>query len=238
MIRVVIIEDEPLLRLGIKTAINHEPDMEIIGEAGAGLEGLQVVQQTKPDIVLVDIGLPDTSGLEVTYQIKKDTTSKVVILTGHGSEELAELALSYGADSFLLKKNAPTLVKQAIISTYQNQCLLDPSITKQVIDNHQFRKSRILKKGKKFNEPLTACETEVLKLIACGFSNEEIGQRMFVTLSTVKSHANNILIKLNARNRSHAIIKGIQFGYLNSLEIFEEANLTSSNPASDKFSTA
>lgn len=237
MIRVVIIEDEPLLRLGIKTAINHEPDMELVGDAGEGLEGLTVVKQTKPDIVLVDIGLPDASGLEITYQIKKDTTSKVVILTGHGSEELVELALSYGANSFLLKKNAQTLVKQAIISTYQNDCLIDPSIAKQVIDNHQLRRERILKKGKKFNKPLTSCETEVLRLIACGFSNEEIGQRMFVTLSTVKSHANNILIKLNARNRSHAIIKGIQFGYLNSLEILEQANLTNPKPASEKFGT-
>lgn len=232
MIRVVIIEDELLLRLGIKAIINHESNMSVCGEAGNGLDGLKLVEQFQPDVVLVDIGLPDISGLEVTYQIKNHTASKVVIFTGHRSEELADLALSYGADSFLLKKNDPNWIKQAIISTCKNDYFIDPSITKRIIDNHIWRKNHVLRKGKKYNEPLSTCETEVLKMIACGFSNDEIARKLFVTLSTVKTHANNILIKLNARNRSHAIIKGIQFGYLNSLEVLEQENFTS-----EKFGT-
>ncbi|RCJ18620.1 hypothetical protein A6770_32740 [Nostoc minutum NIES-26] len=224
MIKVVIIEDESLLRLGIKALIDREPDMEICGEAGNGLDGLKVVQQSHPDVVLVDIGLPDISGLEVTYQIKQHTDSKVVIITNHRNEELADLALSYGANSFILKKTDIVLIRQAILSSYKNDCFIDPSMTKQIIDNHNWRKYHILRKGKKYNEPLSTCETEVLRMIACGLSNDEIARKLFVTLSTVKTHANNILIKLNARNRSHAIIKGIQFGYINSLDVLEQEN--------------
>lgn len=227
MIKVVIIEDESLLRFGIKALIEREPDMEICGEAGNGLDGLHVVKQSLPDVVLVDIGLPDISGLEVTYQIRQHTNSKVVIVTNHRSEELADLALSYGANSFLLKKTDITLIRQAILSSYNNDCFIDPSMTKQILDNHHWRKHHILRKGKKFNEPLSPSETEVLKMIACGFSNDEIARKLFVTLSTVKTHANNILIKLNARNRSHAVIKGIQFGYINSLDILQADSLLS-----------
>lgn len=221
MVQIVIIEDESLIRLGVTTAINNQPSLNVCGEASTGENGIKLVEEKKPDIVLVDIGLPDMSGLEVTSTVTKNTSTRVIVLTCNCSaaEELATYALNYGAKSFLLKKSDIGLLLSAIAAVSSNKYFVDPAINRQILEAHQWNNGRIFKKGKKCNEPLTKTETEVLKLIARGLSNEEIAQQLFVTLSTVKSHTNNLLIKLNARNRSHAIIKAIRLGYLNSVDL-------------------
>ncbi|MCC5612001.1 response regulator transcription factor [Nostoc sp. CHAB 5834] len=214
MIRLVIIEDESLIRLGIKSAINQEQDMEVCGEAGTGAEGMRLVELFQPDIVLVDIGLPDISGLDLIYDIKTRTNSKVIVITYHASQDVVNSALQNGADSYILKTMDLELIKQAINATYQNNSFIDPEIAKRVFENFACHNNKI--KGKRYRELPTPTEIKILNLIARGLSNKEIADKLFVTVSTVKGHSSNLFSKLGVRGRVNAILKARELGYLES----------------------
>ncbi len=212
MIRLVIIEDEDLIRLGIKTAINQEQNIEVVGESATGLGGMRLVEQLQPDIVLVDIGLPDISGLDLIYGIKSKTNSKVVVLTCHSSQDVVNCALQNGADSYILKRMDLELIKHAINTTYNNNSFIDPEIAKRVFQAFTAHHNKI--KGKKYKELPTTTELQVLKLIASGLSNKEIAEKLFVTVSTIKGHSSNLFSKLGVRDRVNAILKAKELGYL------------------------
>lgn len=212
MIRLVIIEDESLLRLGIKSAINQEQDMEVCGEAGTGTEGMRLVELFEPDIALVDISLPDISGLDLIYDIKTRTNSKVIVITYHASQDIVNSALQNGADSYILKTMDLELIKQAINATYRNNSFIDPEIAKKVFENFACHNKKI--KGKRYRELPTPTEMKILNLIACGLSNKEIASELFVTVSTVKGHSSNLFSKLGVRDRINAILKAKELGYL------------------------
>lgn len=214
MIRLVIIENEDLIRLGIKTAINQDQNMKVVGESATGHEGIRLVEQLKPDIVLLDIGLSDISGLEVIYEIKSKSDIKIIVLTYYSSQEVINLALQNGADSYVLKRNNLDLIKQAITSTHQNIPFIDPTIARRFFETYPRRGDKI--KGKKYKELPTQTEIQILKLIACGCTNKEIGEKLFITLSTVKSHTSSLFSKLGVGDRVNAIIKGRELGYLES----------------------
>lgn len=143
MIRLVLIEDEELMRLGITTAINKQPNMEMLGVASTGCEGIKLVEDNKPDIVLVDIGLPDISGIEVIEQIKLlPADYKIVVLSSHSSQDIVQAALDKGATSYVLKKNNIALVLEAIRVTYENKSFFDSDIGRRSFQNFFLRKSR------------------------------------------------------------------------------------------------
>jgi DNA-binding NarL/FixJ family response regulator len=217
MIRILVIEDEPLVRMGIKSAISEDSTMQICGEADCGESGLRLVQETQPNIVLLDIGLPDISGLDLVPVIKKISHSKVIIVTCNTQEYTVNCALQSGADSYLLKKDVE-LIKLAIRKTYEGECWLDSKITRQVLQ----KSKRGIRKGKLYEETLTPTEIEILKLIGRGLSNREIANKLFVTTNTAKSHVNRIFAKLNTKNRVQAVTRGEELGYLQvrNLEAF------------------
>ncbi|WGV29084.1 response regulator [Halotia branconii] len=214
MIRLVIIEDEDLIRLGIKTAINQEQNIEVVGESATGSGGMKLVEQLKPDIVLIDIGLPDISGLDLIYDIKSKTNSKVIALTCHSSQDIVNCALQNGADSYILKRMDLELIKHAINTTYQNNSFIDPEVAKRVFQTFTAHHQKI--KGKKYTELPTATELQILKLMSRGLSNKEIAEKLFVTVSTVKGHSSNLFSKLGVRDRVNAILKAKELGYLDA----------------------
>ncbi|WP_414545000.1 response regulator [Nostoc sp. CCY0012] len=219
MIRILIIEDEPLIRIGIRTAISEDSTMQICGEAESGEQGLKLVQETHPDIVLLDIGLPDVSGLDLIPVIKEQFDTKVIIITSNTQKYTINSALTFGADSYLLKQDVD-IMKYAIQRTFKGENFLDPKITKQVLQKNS--QNRGLRKGKLYEQELTTTEIEILKLIGRGLSNREIANKLFVTTNTAKSHVNSIFTKLNTKNRVQAVTRGEELGYLQvrNLEAF------------------
>jgi DNA-binding NarL/FixJ family response regulator len=211
MIRLVIIEKGSLIRCGVKSVINQEQDMDICGEADTGSEGMRLVEQIKPDIVLIDIDLPDISGLDLIYEIKTKTTSKVIVLTDHSSQDVVNAALQNGADSYILKSMNLELIKHAINATYDNNSFVDPGIAKRVFETFACH-TKV--KGKRYRELLTPTELQVLKLMARGLHNKDIAQELFVTVSTVKGHSSNLFSKLGVTDRMNAVIKAKKLGYL------------------------
>ncbi|MFN6499028.1 MAG: response regulator [Nostoc sp. DedQUE01] len=212
MIRLIIIDDEELIRLGITTAINQQPDMEMIANASTGEQGIKLVQQLQPDVVIVDIGLPDISGVEVIKQIKAYKGNiKVVVLSSNSSQEIVTAAIGNGAESYILKKNDVSLILEAIRTTYNNKSLFDSEIVKKGFLSF-FSKPKI--KGKIFDDRLTEREINVLTLIAAGFSNKEIGEKLFIGENTVKNHTRNIYSKLGVDSRINAILKASELGYI------------------------
>lgn len=214
MIRVVFIEDNDIIRLGITTAINQQPDIEMVGVGHTGNEGVELVKSLSPDVALVDIGLPDISGVEVIKQIKKyKNNTKVVVISCNSCQEVITAAISSGADSYILKKNNTSLIVEAIKSTYNNKSLFDSEIIKRgLLKIFPTQKT----KGNIFDDHLTQREISVLTLIAAGFSNKQIGEKLFIGENTVKNHARNIYSKLGVDSRINAIIKGSELGYISN----------------------
>jgi DNA-binding NarL/FixJ family response regulator len=210
MIRLVIIEDEELIRLGITTAINQQPDMQMVGIARTGHEGLKLVQDLTPDVLLVDIGLPDISGVEVIKQIKVNTSNiKIVVLSSHYAQSIVQSALNAGAESYILKKNNIPLLLEAIKTTfYDHRSFLDPDINRQ----NFFFQQKI--KGKTYQDHLSSTELQIISLMAGGFSNKHIAEQLFITQSTVKGHINKIFAKLNVADRVNALIEASKLGYI------------------------
>ncbi|RCJ22881.1 DNA-binding response regulator [Nostoc minutum NIES-26] len=209
MIRLALIEDEELIRLGITTAINQQPDMQMVGVARTGAEGLNLVKELNPDVILVDIGLPDISGIEVIKQVKLNRNTKVVVLSSHYSQGTVQSALNAGADSYLLKKNNVPLLLEAIKTTfYDNQSFFDPYISRR----NFFYPQKI--KGRAYQDNLTDTEIQIVSLMATGSSNKVIAEQLFITESTVKGHINKIFAKLNVSDRVNALIEASKLGYI------------------------
>ncbi|MBE9036594.1 response regulator [aff. Roholtiella sp. LEGE 12411] len=217
MIRIVIIEGQALLRLGLVNAISQSSVMEVCGEVACAAEGIELVAQTLPDIVIINISLPDMGGIEATIAIKQQFDCKVVILTDQDDEEIVALALSAGADSYLLSTSEPEILRYAIIKTKEGECWIDPKLPKNFLFNSNKAKEEknTNQKGKKFGVTLTSTELRTLKLMARGLSNEQIAKTMNVTEGTVKCYVHLVNKKLQAHNRVHAVMRGVKLGYFN-----------------------
>lgn len=211
-IKILLVEDHTIVRQGLRSLLEQNSGMEVIGEAENGKEAVQKAENLKPDIVLMDVSMPLLNGIEATRQIKKHWPEiKVLILTMHTTEEYIFQILRAGASGYIVKKAAHQELITAIHAVNRGDKFLSPSISKKVIEEY------ILKAGETIEqdsfERLTAREREVLQLISEGESNREIAERLFLSVKTVETHKANVMEKLELRTNAdlikYALRKGI-----------------------------
>jgi DNA-binding NarL/FixJ family response regulator len=233
-IRVALVEDHDLTRVGIRTALQQNEEIDVVGEAGNAAEGMKLLKMLKPDIVIVDIGLPDKDGIELTREIKSATVEeespiKVLILTLRDNKEAVLAAFAAGADSYCMKDIKFDNLLEAVRVTYNGNAWIDPAIARIVLQQarQNQQKSEVLADSKtnfqtaqtsETNEEaidpyiLTERELEVLQLIVEGCSNAVIAERLYITVGTVKTHVRNILNKLCADDRTQAAVRALRSG--------------------------
>jgi DNA-binding NarL/FixJ family response regulator len=216
MIRILLVDDQALVRAGFRMILDAESDVEVVGEASDGREAIDQVRALQPDVVLMDIRMPELDGLEATRRILSmsdgESGPRILMLTTFDLDEYVYEALRAGASGFLLKDTPPEQLVSAIHVIAEGDALLSPSITKRVIS--EFVRGAGPKPANQFPrlDELTARELEVLKLIARGLSNAEIAKELFVSETTVKTHVARILMKLNLRDRVQAVVLAYESG--------------------------
>ena len=209
-IRVLVADDQPMVRAGFRMLLADEEDIDVVAEASSGLEAVQEAARVRPTVVLMDIRMPRLDGLEATRRIlAADEAARILILTTFDLDEYIYEALRAGASGFVLKDDPPEQLIAAIRTVAAGDALLSPAITKRVIK--QFTRVPHPAPPKEFGE-LTAREQEVFRLIARGLSNAEIGQELYIGETTVKTHMTHILQKFNLRDRVQLIVLAYQTG--------------------------
>jgi len=211
-IRVLIADDQAMVRAGFKMLLAGEPGIEVVAEAQDGLEAVAQAARFQPTVILMDIRMPGLDGLEATRRILAAShTARVLILTTFGLDEYVYEALRDGASGFVLKDDPPEQLISAVRTVAGGNALLSPAITKHVI--RQFAKIPRPVPPKELGD-LTAREQDILRLIAAGLSNAEIGHRLYISETTVKTHVTHILQKLGLRDRVQAVVLAYQTGLL------------------------
>ncbi len=210
MIRVLICDDQALVRGGLRMMLDAQPHIEVVGEAEDGRQGLNAAVRLQPHVVLMDIRMPGIDGIEATRQVLARAPGglRVLILTTFDEDEYVYEALRAGASGFLLKSAPPAELVRAVHVVHDGQALLAPEVTRHLIEDY-LRRPRQATTG--FPE-LTDRETEILRQIAVGLSNAEIAEELFISEATVKSHINRIFAKLDLRDRVHAVILAYERG--------------------------
>ncbi|MDQ0424532.1 response regulator [Cellulomonas iranensis] len=206
--RVVLVDDETLVRVGLRLILGADPTIEVVGEAGDGLEALDVVRATSPDVVLMDIRMPRLDGLQATRRLlAEQADARVVILTTFDTDEMVLGALRLGAAGFLLKDTPPAEIVRHVHDAGAGRTTLSPSVTDRLIASvtDQPRDERRAAARQKL-DALTERERDVARAIGRGLSNTEIASELFITVATVKTHISRILEKLPADNRTHIAI--------------------------------
>ncbi len=200
-IRVVLADDQEIIRAGLRMILDAQPDIEVVGEAADGREAVGVARRMRPDVCLFDIRMPEVDGIEATRQLAGpdvDDPLAVVVITTFDLDEYVHGALKAGARGFLLKDAGPELLVQAVQAAARGDALIAPSVTVRLLST--FAAGREGAPAQPI-EPLTAREEEVLLTVARGRTNAEIADELFISLSTVKSHLASLMNKLGARNR-------------------------------------
>jgi DNA-binding NarL/FixJ family response regulator len=216
-LRVVVADDQTLVRAGIRGIIDTEPGLIVVGEASTGRQALDVVHRTRPDVVLMDIRMPDIDGIEATARITGATATrhvKILILTTFDLDEYVFAALHAGASGFLLKDALPDELLTAIRVIAAGDALLAPSITRRLVQEFTRRPppNPAGLPPRALPDSITEREHEVLNLIASGLTNTEIARRLHISPATVKTHVTHLLTKLDARNRIQLVIIMFQSG--------------------------
>ncbi|HEY7733001.1 MAG TPA: response regulator transcription factor [Gaiellaceae bacterium] len=214
-IRILIVDDQSLVRAGFRMILDAEPGIEVVAEASNGLEGVLAARETKPDVVLMDIRMPEVDGLEATRRLldaADDRTPKVLILTTFDLDEYVYEALRAGASGFMLKDTPPERLVEAIRVVAGGDALLSPTITRRVIEEFVRRPPASVRTPPAEVEELTTRELEMLGYIARGLSNAEIAKEAFVSETTVKTHVARILMKLGLRDRVQAVVFAYETG--------------------------
>ena len=212
-LRVLLVDDEQLVRAGLRLILESEPDLEVVGEAGSGGEAVALAGELDPDVILMDIQMPGMNGIEATRQIAalgRHDTSRVLILTTFEVDEYVYEALRAGASGFLLKRTPAADLIAGIRVVAAGEALLAPSVTRRLIDQFARRPSHTADAGAL--QELTAREREVLTLIAHGLSNAEIAEALLLSEGTVKTHVKRIFMKLDVRDRTQAVIFAYDVG--------------------------
>jgi len=213
--RVMIVDDQALVRAGFRMILEAEPDIEVVGEAADGSEAVSECQRSKPDVVLMDVRMPEMDGIEATRRLLADRAeTKVVMLTTFDMDEYVYDALRAGASGFLLKDVPPEQLVAGIRAVGSGDALLAPTVTRRVIEEFVRRPPSSVRTLPAQLDDLTARELEVLKLIARGLSNAEIAKELFVSETTVKTHVAHVLMKLDLRDRVQAVVLAYESGLI------------------------
>jgi DNA-binding NarL/FixJ family response regulator len=212
-IRVALADDQHLIRAGFSSLLGAEPDLEVVGEAATGREAVSLVKRTNPDVVLMDIRMPDGDGLWATEQIVADPAlagTHVVVVTTFELDEYVAQAIRAGASGFLVKDTEPVELIRAVRVVAGGDALLSPSVTKRLLE----RVAGTLNNSPDTRplEPLTDREREVLTLVGQGLTNDEIGGRLFLSPLTAKTHVSRIMSKLLARDRVQLVVIAYETG--------------------------
>lgn len=206
MITVLICDDAPIVRMGLRMAVESEPDLTVVGEAADGAEAVAATKQLRPDVVLLDIRMPRMDGIEAARQIlAEDTATRVLMLTTYDHDDNVYAALRAGASGFLVKDAPPEHVIEAIRSIDAGDAVLSPSVTRRLLD------SVALPGGVKLPD-LSEQDTRLLRLIAKGRTNTEIATDLDLTPATVKTYVSRLFTKINARDRTHAVVLAYESG--------------------------
>jgi len=212
-IKIVIADDHAVVREGVKGILSREPDIEIVAEAGNGREALELIAKTAPDVVVMDISMPEMGGIEATKRVKEAWPNvNVLALTMHEEESYVFQLLKAGAAGYVLKRGAAEDLVQAIRSAARGEAFLYPSVARSVLTDY-LRRLDAGEERERY-DGLTDREREVLALIAEGLSNQEIGKRLFISIKTVQTHRMHIMEKLDLHNRAQLVRYAIRKGLI------------------------
>jgi DNA-binding NarL/FixJ family response regulator len=212
-IRVVVADDQDIVRAGFSALLDTQPDLTVVGSAGDGAEAVRVCREQRPDVVLMDVRMPIMDGIEAARELaaEDDGGPRVLMLTTFDLDEYVYDALSSGASGFLLKDVAAERLFDAVRVVAAGDALLAPAVTRRLIGEFARLRPRLAPRDERLRE-LTARETEVLRLVAEGLSNGEIAERLVVSDETVKSHVSRVLMKLGLRDRTQAVVAAYESG--------------------------
>ena len=207
---ILIVEDDPLIQLGLEQYLEELPQFKIIGQAGDGYMGIEKSQTLKPDLVIMDIGLPKLDGIAATQKIKATCRNiKIVMLTSHQTETEMMAALTSGADAYCIKGTSMTGLLTAIAAAVEGALYLDPQIARQAINCFTPQTTRSTQQAQ-----LSDREQEILELIVAGMSNPEIAEKLYLSVSTVKTHIRSIMNKLAVNDRVQAAVVALRSGLI------------------------
>ncbi|NNJ10104.1 response regulator transcription factor [Chloroflexales bacterium ZM16-3] len=207
MIQVIVVDDHPVVRHGIVAMLRYEEDIEVVGDAADGAEGLRLIGELQPDVVLLDLRMPQLSGVEVMQQARaRGYTSRFLVLTTYDTDEYIAPALSAGAQGYLLKDTPPEELVRAVRMLMQGRAALEPGVAARML----------ARMAESPADELSARELEVLRLLARGDSNKEIAAQLTISENTIKTHLSRIFDKLDARSRTEAVTIAMQRGLLST----------------------
>lgn len=213
-IRILIVDDHDIVRVGLAALIATEPGMVLVGEAEDGVEAVLKARALRPDVILMDLAMPRKDGIEAIHEIKAENPdARILVITSFAEDEKVFPAIKAGAHGYLLKDSSPTELVQAIHDVHRGESSLDPAIARKLLRELNRPVAPVISE-----EPLTEREIEVIKLLAQGLSNGEIAQQLIIAERTVRSHVSSILAKLHVANRTQAALYAVQQGLIPSEE--------------------
>ena len=202
MIRVYLVDDHPFVLKGLKGFLSTEDEIEVVGQAESGQKALEEIKELEVDVAVVDLRLPEMNGAELTRELKKaGSKTEIIILSSFNREQEVIAAVDAGALSYLMKDSPPEKLSEAVKAAAEGEPVLHPRVAKKIMKRAAGKKPLI--------EPLTDRENEVLSYLVKGMSNKEIGEKLYISTRTVKTHVSNILRKLDVKDRTQAVIKAI-----------------------------
>lgn len=207
VIKVLLVDDHEMVRLGVSAYLSAQPDMEVVGEAEDGEKGVELALRLRPDVILMDLVMEPVDGIAATQEIIRAWPgAKIIVVTSFLDDENVFAALEAGATSYLLKTSKASEIADAIRATFHGQSVLEPEVAGKVMPNRRRQRERLP------HEQLTSREMEVLLLMAQGKTNQEMADELFISLKTVKVHVSNILAKLGVQDRTQAVIYAFRHG--------------------------
>ena len=213
-IRVLVVDDHAIVRDGIRALLGRAEDIEVVGEAGGGRDAIALARSLSPDVILMDIAMPDLGGLEATLEIHKERPgSRIIVLSQYSDPEYVKRALRSGASGYVLKKAAGADLVSAIRAVHRGGLVLDPEVARDAITGESATPDAVAAQDDPY-ERLTDREKQVLKLVAEGRSNKEVAELLGISVKTAMSHREHIMLKLHAHNRTDVIRFALRHGVI------------------------